>query len=761
MRKVLAVLAAVLLLTCLIGSTAMAAEAPWPSADPNGYAYGYSTTVVSTAGKTIVKDGDHIKLDKSDMEKPSNKEIENFLNSTYVADPPKFTVRCVAHDHWMTDEGDHWSCLKGWVKESNSHYTCDGGYWKVVDSSVGGKSNVVKAQWCCPYQKGGKHTITITITYKAPHTHTPGAWTTVKEATCTEKGKEEQKCTECGKTLDSKEIPVNPDKHPENAIELRDTCNTHDNDRCEGHQNYCTKCKSWVGNVEAHTYPANPYARQAATENEAGWEKYMCEKCDHVKIVILPKQGHTHRFTQHAAVEPSCTSSGSDAYQTCAACSGKYFDMQGNEVEWSAIFRRPLGHTYKGAEWQEDYNAFINGEAAHVMYCTRANCNDRSNSAKYEKCEGSVWNDGKDEWNDYKGDPNNHYMDCDTCGRCYRIEAHEFSNWTNVVYPTCTEPGEQQRWCRVCNYREKRPTDPQGHKLEVQFKRNPTCLNTGMETHYECAICGQLWRDALMQEPVEAKDLVIPDLGGHLYADNDWVTDGPVNHKHYCQRFQQAPVYWSLLSSAETYAWYDCGADKLEDTVQTEPHTWGEWHAVANTKNMEERQCTKCTEKQTRETGCDHMWTEIKREPTCLEEGYQADKCIKCGLIVREQVLPALGHDWGEWEVVTPATIEAEGLEKRVCKRDASHVETRTIAKLEPTPAPTEEPTVEPTAEPTVEPTAEPTAEPTVEPTKKPGKTDIPKTGDNSHFGYAYLMIAVAAAGLAVLAATRRKEGSK
>ena len=92
-------------------------------------------------------------------------------------------------------------------------------------------------------------------------------------------------------------------------------------------------------------------------------------------------------------------------------------------------------------------------------------------------------------------------------------------------------------------------------------------------------------------------------------------------------------------------------------------------------------------------------------------------------------------------------------------------METRPIAKLEPTPAPTEEPTVEPTAEPTMaptaEPTAEPTAQPTVEPTKKPDKTDIPKTGDNSHFGYAYLMIAVAAAGLVVLAATRRKEGSK
>ena len=45
--------------------------------------------------------------------------------------------------------------------------------------------------------------------------------------------------------------------------------------------------------------------------------------------------------------------------------------------------------------------------------------------------------------------------------------------------------------------------------------------------------------------------------------------------------------------------------------------------------------------------------------------------------------VPALGHDWGEWEVVTEPTYEAEGLEQRVCKNDASHIETRAIAKLE------------------------------------------------------------------------------
>ena len=47
---------------------------------------------------------------------------------------------------------------------------------------------------------------------------------------------------------------------------------------------------------------------------------------------------------------------------------------------------------------------------------------------------------------------------------------------------------------------------------------------------------------------------------------------------------------------------------------------------------------------------------------------------------VQENVeVAALGHDWGEWTTVTPATETAEGLERRVCTRDETHTEERAI----------------------------------------------------------------------------------
>ena len=48
-------------------------------------------------------------------------------------------------------------------------------------------------------------------------------------------------------------------------------------------------------------------------------------------------------------------------------------------------------------------------------------------------------------------------------------------------------------------------------------------------------------------------------------------------------------------------------------------------------------------------------------------------------------VIPATGHDWGEWTVTKPATEAEEGVETRVCKNDESHVETRAIPRLDHT----------------------------------------------------------------------------
>ena len=76
-------------------------------------------------------------------------------------------------------------------------------------------------------------------------------------------------------------------------------------------------------------------------------------------------------------------------------------------------------------------------------------------------------------------------------------------------------------------------------------------------------------------------------------------------------------------------------------------------------------------------------------EPTCTKTGLtEGEKCSVCGEILKAQkTLKALGHNWGEWSVTKAATCETAGTETRVCANDASHTETRTIAKIDHTPA--------------------------------------------------------------------------
>ena len=73
-----------------------------------------------------------------------------------------------------------------------------------------------------------------------------------------------------------------------------------------------------------------------------------------------------------------------------------------------------------------------------------------------------------------------------------------------------------------------------------------------------------------------------------------------------------------------------------------------------------------------------HDWHYTETLPTCTKDGEKVGVCSRCGMKETKKI-SALGHDWGAWTVTTPATCTNEGVETRICNRDSSHVETRTI----------------------------------------------------------------------------------
>jgi hypothetical protein len=61
-------------------------------------------------------------------------------------------------------------------------------------------------------------------------------------------------------------------------------------------------------------------------------------------------------------------------------------------------------------------------------------------------------------------------------------------------------------------------------------------------------------------------------------------------------------------------------------------------------------------------TPADHQYEAVVTEPTCTQEGYTTYTCPDCGEFYVDDVLPATGHNFGEW------TPTAPGVEERSCE---------------------------------------------------------------------------------------------
>ena len=67
--------------------------------------------------------------------------------------------------------------------------------------------------------------------------------------------------------------------------------------------------------------------------------------------------------------------------------------------------------------------------------------------------------------------------------------------------------------------------------------------------------------------------------------------------------------------------------------------------------------------------GDDYSYAETSVAPTCTEPGHYKGTCPICGKDY-DDVVPALGHDWGEWVTSIEPTVSTVGYRYHVCNRD-------------------------------------------------------------------------------------------
>ena len=114
-------------------------------------------------------------------------------------------------------------------------------------------------------------------------------------------------------------------------------------------------------------------------------------------------------------------------------------------------------------------------------------------------------------------------------------------------------------------------------------------------------------------------------------------------------------------------------------------HQWGEYTvtiaATCVAKGVETRTCAlDATHKETRDITIDptaHDWKVgdyMELKSTCTEDGIGTRVCVLCKKIEAYGVIPALGHDWEDWDeadvIITLApTCTTAGNGNRVCLR--------------------------------------------------------------------------------------------
>lgn len=264
---------------------------------------------------------------------------------------------------------------------------------------------------------------------------------------------------------------------------------------------------------------------------------------------------------------------------------------------------------------------------------------------------------------------------CTSCGTAYlKPLGHNIAK-RDGKDPTCTEPGWwAYETCSRCDYTTYQAIPANGHKYGALVpEKSATCTAEGTKAHYQCADCNKYFDESKNATTTDA--LKIP-LAAHRYG-NFTVDKQPT-----CTENGSKSKYCTVCKKqTEVTAIPATGHQEVIDAAVAPTCT--------QTGLTEGKHCSVCDTvlvKQTIVEKLPHRWDEgvETKAPTCTEAGVKTYTCSQCH-DTKTEPISALGHDWGAWNVTTPATETTEGSETRTCQRDGNHTETRSIPKLDHT----------------------------------------------------------------------------
>ena len=264
------------------------------------------------------------------------------------------------------------------------------------------------------------------------------------------------------------------------------------------------------------------------------------------------------------------------------------------------------------------------------------------------------------------------------------IEApgHDWGDWEVTTPATCTQDGEQTRTClRDSSHTETQTIEAPGHDWgDWEVTTPATCTEEG-EKKRACQ------RDGC----TETETGTVPAPGHSLTRTEAKAAtcDAPGNTEYWTCRncgkiFSDADAINEITVEATVIPALDHSLTKTEAKAAT-------CDVPGNTEYWTCRNCGRIFSEDdaaveiaiesTVIPAPGHDWGEweVTTPATCTEEGEQTRTCRRDSSHTETQTIEARGHDWGDWEEKTPATCTEEGEQTRTCRRDSSHTETQTI----------------------------------------------------------------------------------
>ncbi|MBQ6877724.1 MAG: hypothetical protein IJO22_04915, partial [Oscillospiraceae bacterium] len=257
------------------------------------------------------------------------------------------------------------------------------------------------------------------------------------------------------------------------------------------------------------------------------------------------------------------------------------------------------------------------------------------------------------------------------CGKCGEVlvaqEVVPALGHTEVideaVEPTCTETGlTEGSKCGICGeiLEAQEEIPALGHTEVVDEAVEPTCTETGLTEGKHCSVCGEV---LVEQEVVAAL--------GHTEVVDEAVeptcTETGLTEGKHCDVCGEVLVAQEVVDAL--------GHDTVEHEGKAATCTEGGYEPYVT--------CNRCdytTFEEIEALGHNEVIDEAV-EATCTTTGLTEGKhCDRCGEVLKAQeVIGALGHSWN----ATEYNWSEDGktcTAKRVCKNDASHVETAVAA---------------------------------------------------------------------------------